>query len=339
MNRPRFIAVLAILAAISVVLAACGGGSKDKSSDSPQTVLDEATLQGIESGHLDLTLESQLRGKEGGSIDASLSGSFQGEGKGKLPLLDMDAKANGAVGGKNIDFNGGLVLLPNSAYVNYEGTEYEVDPTTFSIVESTLQQAQRESGEGDTGGASACQEELGKLKVADFFENAVNKGRSEIGGTTTTEITGNLNIPNAIDSALEVAESPACKGQLAAAGPLPSKAEIEKAKKEVEDTISGSRVVVQVGDDNIVRQIAVQMKLIPKNGGSGPRIIEIEFALELTELNEEQTISAPPNAEPLSKLFLKLGINPIELLGLLQGEESGKSLGELFEGLAESQTH
>ena len=30
------------------------------------------------------------------------------------------------------------MLLGDKAYVNYEGTEYEVDPTTFSFVKSTV---------------------------------------------------------------------------------------------------------------------------------------------------------------------------------------------------------
>jgi len=320
-------------------LAACGGGS-DKSSESPQTVLDEATLQGIESGDVDLSLGVKAQGPEGGNLNVSLSGSFQGEGKGSLPQLDMTAKAKGNFKGKNIDFDGGLVLLPNTAFVNYQGTEYEVDPTTFSFVESALAQAQREGGaETGSDGVAACQEEFGRLKVADFLENGSNEGSADVGGTGTTKVSGDLDVPGAIDSVLEVVESQACRAQLAAAGPLPSKSELDQAKSQVGSAVKSAHVDVYVGDDNIVRQISAQLQIEPQNGGSGPKSVEIELDLKLTEVNEEQTISAPSNAKSLSKLFLKLGINPIELLGLLQGEEGGESLGELFEGLAESQSH
>ena len=114
---------------------------------------------------------------------------------------------------------------------------------------------------------------------------------------------------------------------------------MDKAKSQVGDSVKSAHVDVYVGDDDIVRQISAQLTLEPQNGGSGPKSVEIDLDLTLTGVNEEQTISAPQNAKPLSKLFLKLGINPIELLGLLQGEEGGESLGELFEGLAESQAH
>jgi hypothetical protein len=340
LSRLRFLYVLSIttaLIAATVVLAACGGGS-DKSDESPQAVLDEATLQGIESGNIDLSLDVKAQGTEGGDLDVSLSGPFQGEGKGSLPQLDMTAKAKGSIDGKDVDFDGGIVLLPNSAYVNYEGTEYEVDPTTFSFVESALKQAQSEAGaDAGSAGAVACQEEAGKLKVADFIEGSANEGSADVGSTSTTKVSGDLDVPGAIDAVLEVAESQACRAQLAAAGPLPSESEIEKAKDEIAGAVDSAHVEIYVGDDNIVRQIAAQLKIEPENGGDGPKSVEIDLDLKLTGVNEEQKISAPENAKPLSRLFLKLGVNPIELLGLLQGEEGGEGLGKLLEGLGSSQ--
>lgn len=340
MSRLRFLYPLAAasaLVAASLVLAACGGGS-DKSGESPQAVLDEATLRGIESGEIDLTLGVKAPGPEGGSLDVSLSGPFQGEEKGSLPQLDLTAKAKGSINGENVDFDGGLVLLPNSAYVNYEGTEYEVDPTTFSFVESALKQAQSEAGaETGSAGAAACQEEVGKLEVADFFEDGANEGSADVDGTATTKISGDLDVPGAIDAVLEVAESQACRAQLAAAGPLPSQSEIDKAKDEVSSSLKSAQVDVYVGNDDIVRQISAELKIEPEGNGSGPKSVEIDFDLKLSGVNEEQKISAPENAKPLSRLFLKLGVNPIELLGLLQGEGGGNGLGGLLEGLGASQ--
>jgi hypothetical protein len=343
LSRHRFAYALATFAAVvaaGAVLAACGGSSSAKSGESPQEVLGEATLQGIESGNIDLSLDVNASGPEGGEVNVSLSGPFQGEGAGELPQLDMNAEAKGSINGKEVDFEGGLVLLPDTAYVNYEGTEYEVDPTTFAFVESTLNQAQREGGaKNGSAGAAACQEEFGKLKVVDFLEGGANEGSADVGGTTTTKVSGALDVSGAIDAVLEVVESQACRTQLAAAGPLPSKAEVEEAKEKVTSSLKSAHVDVYVGDDDIVRRIAAQLKIEPKNGGKGPKSVELEFDLQLTGVNEEQTISAPEGAKPLSKLFAKLGINPLELLGALQGKGGGKGLGELLEGLGESQLH
>ena len=337
MSRLRFLYPLvaaAVLLAATTALAACGGGDSDKSGESPQTVLDEATLQGIESGDVDLSVGLDAQGPEGGTLELSLAGPFQGEGAGSLPQLDMTAKAKGSIDGDDVDFEGGIVLLPNSAYVNYEGVEYEVDPTTFAFVESALNQAQREGGaEAGSAGVAACQEEFGKLKVADFVENGANEGSADVDGTSTVKISGDLEVAAAIDAILEVVESQPCRAQLAGAGPLPSQSEIESAKDEVGSAVKAAHASVYVGDDDIVRRLELQLEIEPQNDGSGPKRIEMDLDLTLSGVNEEQTISAPENAKPLSRLFLKLGVNPIELLGLLQGEEGGQGLDELFEGL------
>lgn len=339
MSRHHFRPVLAAfvaLSATSVLLAACGGGD-DKSGESPQAVLDEATLQGIESGSVDLSVSLNASGPEGGKIDAGLSGSFQGEGQGSLPQLDMEATAKGTYNGEKVDFEGGVVLLPNSAYVNYEGVEYEVDPTTFSFVEQTLKQAQREGGaETGAAGVAGCQEEFGKLEVGGFLEDGANEGGAEVDGASTTKVSGDLDVPGAIDAVLEVVESQACRAQLAAGGPLPSEGEIEDAKDEVGSAVKNAHVDVYVGNDDIVRRLSLQLTLEPQQGGSGPKKIEAEIDLTLSGVNEEQTISAPEEAKPLSKLFLKLGVNPIELLGLLQGEGEAADLDNLLEGLGEA---
>jgi hypothetical protein len=334
MRRFRFSLALLATLALGLALAACGGGG-DKSGESPQAVLEGATLQGIESGNLDLTLDLSAPGSDGGKVGVALSGPFQGEGKDSLPQLSMAATAQGRYNGKKIDLDGGLTLLPNIAFVRYEGTEYEVDPTTYSFIEQTLKQAQREAGaESGVAGVAGCQEELGTLKVADFLEGGRNEGSAEVGGTSTTKVSGELNVSGAIDALLEVLESRPCRSQLAAAGPLPSGAEIEKAKDEVGSSVKKPRVSVYVGDDDIVRRIVADLTVEPQRGGKGPKSVTVALDLQLTGVNEEQEIAAPRGAKPLSKLFVKLGINPIELLGILQGEETGESLGDLLEGLA-----
>lgn len=334
MSRLRFLFIFAALVALATAFAACGGSS-DKSGENPQTVVDEATLQGIESGNLDLSLGVTAAGKEGGNVDIGVSGPFQGgEGKGSYPQFDIAAKVAGKIGGEAINFDGGLTLLPNTAYVGYEGTEYEVDPTTFSFVESAIKEAGKKNGaKGESADLTACQEEAGKLKIASFLENLSNEGSAEVDGTSTTKISGDLNVAGAIDSVVELVEGPACKAQLGAAGPLPSQAEIDQAKNEVSGAVKTAHADLYVGDDDIVRQISAQLKIEPKSPGSGPKSVEIDLDLKLTGVNEEQDISAPGNAKPLSDLFIKLGVNPIELLGLLNGE-GGEGLGNLIEGLA-----
>jgi hypothetical protein len=318
---------------LATALAACGGGGSS-SNENPQKVVQESTLQGIHSGNLDLSLHIDAKGEEGGTVDVSLTGPFQSEAGQEVPELDMTAKANGSINGENVDFEGGLVLLPNSAYINYKGTDYEVDPTTFSFVKSLIENAaQKQEGKQSQAEANACREAAANLNPGDFIENLTNEGSGDVGGTSTTKVSGDLNVSGAIEAVVQLIESPACSAQLGAAGPLPSKSDLERAKGEIEAALKKSHIEEEVGEDNIVRRIAAQVTIEPKSSGEGPKSVEVEVDLSLTGVNEEQSIEAPQGAKPLNDLFEKLGVNPLELLKGLEGGGGAGGLGNLLEGL------
>lgn len=333
MSRIRTLVLLATVAALALFVAACGGGSDSGSSEDPQQVIDQATLKGIESGNLDLALKVNAEGEEGGNFDVSLSGPFQAGAKGALPEADLEASVHGEAEGERLDFEGGITLLADRAYIGYEGEEYEVDPTTFGFVKSGFEQAQQEgSGEGSEG--KACQEAAAAVEIGDLVENMTNNGGVDVDGTQTTEISGDLNVKGAIDQIINLTENPACSAQLEAAGPLPL-GELEQAKNELVGAVKKAHVSVFVGeDDNIVRKVAADLTVEPQDSTDK---IEIDFELTLGEVNEEQTISAPGQAKPLEQLFQQIGINPLELLeggssggisGLLEGLEGGGNGGE-----------
>lgn len=325
MSRFRIFALLAALAAIAAIFSACGGS--DKSSEDPQKVIENASLEGVESADLDLSLDVKSEGKEGGNIDVSLSGPFEAGSKGDLPQLAMTASAKGEVKGENVDFEGGLTLLQDRAYVNYEGTEYEVDPTTFGFVKSGFEQAQQGGSESNPADVGACQEAATGLKVGDFVTNLINDGSEDVDGTSTTKVSGNLNVGAAIDAIIKLTENPACSSQLEAAGPLPI-GELEKAKGELTSAVKKAHVEVYVGDDNIIRKLDAELTIEPK--GTTKEKVEVELELSLGGVNEEQDISAPAGAKPLEGLFQKLNVNPIELL---EAGSSGEGIGNLLEGL------
>jgi hypothetical protein len=325
LSRFRIFALLATIAALATAFAACGGSS---SSEDPQKVIDNASLEGVKSANLDLSLGIKAEGEEGGDVNVALSGPFQSGSAGNLPQFALDAKASGTAKGEDIDFEGGLTLLSDRAFVNYKGTEYEVDPTTFGFVKSGFEQAEQEGGsEGNSADVTACQEAATGLKVGDFVDNLTNEGSADVDGTSTTKVSGDLNAGAAIDALIKLTENPACSAQLEAAGPLPI-GELEKAKGELTTAVKKAHVDVYVGDDDIIRKVAGEMTIEPK--GSKSEKVEVEFDLSLGAVNEEQKITAPSGAKPLQDLFLKLGVNPIELL---EAGSSGEGLGGLLEGV------
>jgi hypothetical protein len=326
LSRLRLTLALAVLVAVATALAACGGS--DNSDKSPEAVIENATLAGIQSADLDLSLNIEASGKEGGNVEVSLSGPFTEGAEGSPPQLDMDAKVSGKMNGEDVDFDGGLVLLPNSAYVNYEGTEYEVDPTTYSFVESAIKQSQQQGNAGEGSGASACEDAASGIDIASFADNLANEGTADVGGTSTTKLSGDLDVSAGLAALVEVTEDPACRSQLGAAG-VPSASELAEAKQELGKAVKTAHVDLYVGDDDIVRRITVELDLAPESDGGSPERVRASFDLTLTGVNEEQEISAPGSARPLSDLFVKLGVNPLELAGALQGGD----LGGLLEGL------
>lgn len=328
LSRIRILALFSTLVALTVVFAACGGGS-DSGSEDPQKVVEEASLEGVKSGELDLSIHVNAEGEEGGEIDVNLSGPFEAGSQGELPQLEMTAEAEGSAQGEEIDFDGKLTLLTDRAFIEFEGTAYEVDPSSFGFLKSAFEQAQQQGGsEADV---TACQEAAEGIKFSQFVQNLENEGSEDIDGTSTTKVGGDLKVSGAIGALIQLTEDPACSAQLEAAGPLPLD-ELEEAKDELAKAITKSHVEIAVGDDNIVRKFAVELTIEPPQA-KGEKV-ELELELELSGVNEQQSFSKPSNAKPLEALFKKLGVNPLELL------EAGSSggLGGLLEGIIGSST-
>jgi hypothetical protein len=328
LSRFRILALFATLTALTALFAACGGGDDEGGSgsgggDDPQQLVESASLEGVESGEIDMSLHVKSEGEEGGEIDVEISGPFEGVAGGELPQLEMTAEASGSAQGEELDFDGGITLLTDRAFIDYEGTAYEVDPTTFGFVKAAFEQAQQKGGKEDI---TACQQAAESVEFAQFADNLRNEGEADVEGTSTTKLSGDLSVSGAVDALIDLTEDPACSAQLEAAGPLPI-GELEEAKDELSKAIQKAHVDLYVGDDDIVRKMDAELTIAPE--GAGDEKIELEMELTLSAVNEEQSFSSPADAKPLEDLFQQLGVNPLELLEA--GADEG--LGGLLEGL------
>jgi len=316
LTRFRILALLAIMTAMASVFAACGGSSDSGSSDEdPQKVVENASLEGVKSGSLDLSLHVTSKGKEGGDVEVKLSGPFEAGAKGELPQLEMSAEASGSAMGEDLDFEGGLTVLTDRAFVEYKGSSYEIDPTTFGFVKSSFEQSQQQEGP-ESGDITACQKAAEGIKFSQFAEELVNEGSVDVDGTSTTKVSGDVDVSGGIDALIQLTEDPACSSQLKAAGPLPL-GELEESKGELSKAVKNAHIDLYVGDDDIVRKVAVELTVQPPEAGN--EVVELEMELSLAEVNEEQTFSAPSDAKPLEALFKDAGINPIEAGKIIEG--------------------
>jgi hypothetical protein len=338
LSRFRIFALLATVAALMTIFAACGGGDDEtgsSSGDDPQKVVENASLEGMKSGNFEMTLHVSSEGEEEGEVDLTLAGPFEEGAKGELPQLEMTAELEGSVGGEDLNFDGGLTLLTDRAFVDYDGTAYEVDPTTFGFVKSAFEQAQQQEGKEDI---TACQQAAEGIEFSQFADTLTNEGDVDVEGTPTTKVSGDLNVSGAIDALIDLTEDPACSAQLEAAGPLPLD-ELEEAKGELSKAIEKAHIDLYVGDDDIVRKLAAELTIAPP--GAEDEKVEMEMELTLSEVNEEQSFSAPADAEPLEGLFKELGVDPLDFLeaaegnglgGLLEGVTGGASSGDSSSG-------
>jgi hypothetical protein len=315
LTRIRLIC-LAVVALLGAALVAGCGGSGGGDED-PQQVLDEtfSNDETVNSGVLDLSLSASAEGDEGGDIDASLSGPFQGDEQkeGEFPQFDLTVDASGEGGGQSFDFEGGLIATSNQAFVEYQGDAYEVPSAFFNQIKRASQQAQRQAqSQGDDEDAGAVFEQLG-IDPSGWVTSLENEGDEDVEGAETIHIRGDADVAAILDDIRTASER--------AGGEAFDEDEIS----EVEDAVDEASIDVYSGkDDRILRRLDVNLALTPpEDSDASVDNVDIEFSVTLGDVNEEQTIEAPSNAQPFSGLEQALGLPPGILEGALGGDLSG----------------
>jgi hypothetical protein len=312
--RFRVLLATSLLAVLAATLVACGSSSSGGGGEDPNKVLDQTFSSDhptVKSGDLDLSFGVNVKGSQGGTVQASLSGPFESEGKNKVPKLDftVNAKANGQ--GQNFNFDGGLTSTGDAAYVNYKGTDYQVDPSLFDQFKSTLEQANAQQPQGQQSGKQFLQL-LGVKDPKQLLTNLKNDGTSDVQGTTTNHISGDLNVDKVVDGIKNLASSASALGALGgSSSQLPSASQLDQIKSAIKtahfDLYSGQ-------DDHILRRLTINLGIEPPTGDV--QSLDVNFDVSIGKVNESQTISAPSNPKPFSDLLRQLGVSPSQLGGL-----------------------
>jgi hypothetical protein len=308
--RFRVLLVAVALCLSTAVLAACGGGEED-----PRQVLDSASFEGVESADFDLSLQVESKDKQGGSLDVSLSGRAQAEG------VQVTAKVSGTVQGKPVDFEGGLTLLSDHGFVDYQGTQYEIDPGNYSFAKPLFFPALSERGGAEL---AACRRAASEIERGSLVDNPTNDGSAEVAGVETTKLSGQLDVPAAVEALIGLAEDPGCGVQVEALSPFP-RYKVRQLGDELSKSAEKAQVEIYVGDDDIVRKVSGEFTGDP-GGGRAPVTVDFEFTL--SGVNANQKIEVPSEAKPVTVLFGQLGIDPLEFLSWSRGGEGVRSLGE-----------
>jgi hypothetical protein len=328
--RFRVLLASSLLAVLAAALVACGSSSSSGGGgEDPNTVLDQTFSQGhakVTSGDLALKFNLDVKGSQSGTLNAELSGPFESQGNNQVPKLDFAVKASANGQGQNFNFDGGLTSTGDAAYVNYKGTDYQVTPSLFDQFKTALQQANPQGSQGQTSSKQFLQL-LGVKNFKDLLTNLKNDGTSDVEGTTTNHISGDLDVNKVVDAVKNLAANASALGSLGGGtSQLPSAGQLDKIKGAIKtahfDIYSGQ-------DDHILRRLTIDFSIQPPSGSVDS--LDLTFDLTIGKVNESQTISAPSNAKPLAGLLSQLGVSPSQLGGLgalgLGASGSGSSSG------------
>lgn len=281
-----------LLIALAVVVG-CGdddstSGSLSSDSD-PQEVLDTAlgSEQTIDSGVLDLSFDLAATGAEEGTITASLTGPFQsGEEEGSLPEVDLTASATADAADTSFDFEGGLTLTPDGAFISYAGEDYMLDEATFGLVEQAYEESAATQEQADDSGSLS---QFG-VDPASWVTDLTNEGTEDLDGTEVVHVTGTGDVTAIVDDLTSIAEQTGQAGQLGSA-------QLGQLEELVE---SASIDVFANAEDDTLRQLDLNMEIVdPAGEGSAT----LTFSIGIDDPNTEQTITAPTDARPIVELF------------------------------------
>lgn len=310
-------AICAIALPAGAVIAGCGGD--DASDEDPQTVLDDTfnNDQTVSSGNLSISAGLSAEGDQGGSFEGSMSGPFQTDpdNSAALPQLDWTVTASGEGGGQSLDFEGGLVLTDDNAYVEYNGEAYEVGAEQFAQIK---EQMEKEAGSVDTESTTAsfqdaCAQALEQagatntsaceIDLQSWLTNLTNEGTEDVGGAESVHISGDVDVETMLGDL----------GELASAIPEASAQGIDPSQLSAFSsavTEASVDVYSTTADDLLSKlefNLAIDPSQIPGGASAGVDSINVDFAVEIAEMNEEQTIEAPADAKPIDELVGGLG--------------------------------
>lgn len=310
-HRARAIVALALLAAVALVLAACGGGSDGGSGGSAdaETLLRQ-TFTGthdVRSGRaaVDLRIVAPGDASLRGPITASIAGPFERVGTDALPKFDLSLELHAQGQG----FEAGLLSTSEKLFVEFGGTSYEVPAELMA----QLERAQRQ-------GSSQQQMSIRDLDLdpLSWLNDPKVEGAETVGGAETDHISAAVDVPALLDDVDKVLAKASAQG-LPTGDQVPSRIPAD-ARSQIEDAVKTATIDVWSGtEDHTLRRLALKLSL-DLQGSDGPRAVDIALTIELTDLNQPQTIEAPATSRPLNEL---LG----QLQGLFGGALGGAALG------------
>ena len=226
-------------------------------------------------------------------LSLKVSGPYQSNGKGKLPSFNWQVSISG--GGQAV--SGGLISTGDNAFVNFQGTNYEVGADQVGQLN---QQLAKNSGSGKT------LKDYG-IDPQAWVKDPSDEGDENVNGVDTTHVKAGVDVARMFTDFNKTIQQ--AGGAMGASAPQQlTSDQINKITQIVKDP----KFDIYVGkSDNRIRRLTVSVSFeIPSDqraqfgGASGGNL---QFSIDFDKVGETQTITAPTNARPISELQQQLG--------------------------------
>jgi len=203
-------------------------------------------------------------------------------------------------GNSNFDFDGGLTVTGDGAWVGYQGDEYQLDDTTFQAVKSSYEaSAAQQADQGEQGSL----QQFG-IDPQNWVTDLTNEGTEDLDGTEVVHVSGAADVPKLVADLGDLAQQ---TGQGSQVDPA--------SLKQLEGTVKDASIDVYAAtDDDSLRKLDVGLTLADPRGGSGE--VRVELSIGISDPGSEQSISGPSGAKPLA-----------DLLGRIPGASDALGLG------------
>jgi hypothetical protein len=345
---PKLLLLAILVLAAPVVLAACGDENDDVD---PQQVLEETFTndETVSSGTLDVSLSGSVEGEQSGNGELSLTGAFQGDPEDPTAFPQFDLDASGSIEGEAAAGTGtfsvddaGLTATEDNMYVTYQGTTYELGSDIFEQFRSLVEQAAAQAQAGATGEEGATTQSLDQqcttlieqaggnpdacdtLDIWSWFELS-NEGTEDVEGTDTIHVHGDVDIPAAIENINATIEAAEIEG----AETIP-----EEDASAADDAVTEAGFDVYSGvDDRLLRGLDLNLGIdptaVPEADTEGVENVTVDLSLRIGGVNEEQTIEAPADAQPIDDLLSQFGLSESDIQSALEGYSTQFGIGGL----------
>jgi hypothetical protein len=305
-RRTNTALIFALLAAVALV-AGCGGGGGGSSEDA-RALIDKAFKTSIPSADMTLNIQAEVRGVAAlqQPVSLKIAGPYQSNGGKQLPDFNWQVSISG--GGQA--FSGGLISTGDNAFVNFQGTNYEVGAERVGQLN---QQLASQTGSGKS------LKDFG-IDPQSWVKDPEDKGDETVNGTESTHVSASVDVGKMLSDFNKTIES--AGGAMGSNTPQQLSAD---TIAKIQDAVKDPQFDIYVGkDDNRIRRLSVKIEFeIPADQRAQLQGAEggtLSFQIDFAKVGEPQTVTAPANPHPISELQQQLG-------GLLGGGGLGGSPG------------